>query len=78
MIIQWNLGIKDTLGQGVYIVLYKKVSFIRRLKCTGIIGIGTSRFVLIKMCSLFGVSFISGSTVFMIPYYLVSHFLEVT
>ena len=27
-------------------VLYREVSFIRRLKCTGIIGIGTSRFVL--------------------------------
>ena len=37
--IQWNLRIKDTLGQGV-------LSFIERLpllKCTGIIGIGTSR-----------------------------------
>ena len=29
-------------------VLYKEVSFIRRLKCTGIIGIGTSRFVLYR------------------------------
>ena len=39
--LQWNLRIKDTLGQGV-------LSFIERfplLKCTGIIGIGTSRFV---------------------------------
>ena len=27
-------------------VLYREVSFIRRLKCTGVIGIGTSRFVL--------------------------------
>ena len=26
-------------------VLYREVSFIRRLKCTGIIGIGTNRFV---------------------------------
>ena len=26
--------------------LYREVSFIRRLKCTGIIGIGMSRFVL--------------------------------
>ena len=29
-------------------VLYRGVSFIRRLKCTGIIGIGTSRFVLYR------------------------------
>ena len=29
-------------------VLYREVSFIRRLKCTGIIGIGTSKFVLDK------------------------------
>ena len=29
-------------------VLYREVSFIRRLKCTGIIGIGTSRFVLYR------------------------------
>ena len=46
-------------------VLYREVSFIQRLECTCIIGIGTSRFVLyIERCSLFGVSFISGSTVF--------------
>ena len=45
-------------------VLYREVSFIRRLKCTGIIGIGMSRFVLIERCSLFGVSFIRGSTVY--------------
>ena len=36
-------------------VLYREVSFIRRLKCTGTIGIGTSRFG--------EVSFIGGSTV---------------
>ena len=29
-------------------VLYREVSFILRLKCTGIIGIGTSRFVLYR------------------------------
>ena len=29
-------------------VFYREVSFIRRLKCTGIIGIGTSRFVLYR------------------------------
>ena len=29
-------------------VLYREVSFIRRLKCTGIIGIGTSKFVLYR------------------------------
>ena len=29
-------------------VLYREVSFIRRLKCTGIIGIGMSRFVLYR------------------------------
>ena len=29
-------------------VLYREVSFIRRLKCTGVIGIGTSRFVLYR------------------------------
>ena len=29
-------------------VLYREVSFIQRLKCTGIIGIGTSRFVLYR------------------------------
>ena len=45
-------------------VLYREVSFIRRLKCTGIIGIGTSRFVLYREVSLFGVSFIGGSTVY--------------
>ena len=29
-------------------VLYREVSFIRRLECTGIIGFGTSRFVLYR------------------------------
>ena len=29
-------------------VLYREVSFTRRLKCTGIIGIGMSRFVLYR------------------------------
>ena len=32
-------------------VLYREVSFIRRLICTGIIGIGTSRFVLYREVS---------------------------
>ena len=32
-------------------VLYREVSFFRRLKCTGIIGIGTSRFVLYREVS---------------------------
>ena len=40
-------------------VLYREVSFIRRLKCTGIIGIGMSRFVLYRE-----VSFIGGSNVY--------------
>ena len=46
-------------------VLCREVSFIRRLKCTGIIGIGVSIICLlyIERCSLFGVSFIGGSTV---------------
>ena len=30
------------------VVLYREVSFIRRLKCTGKIGIRTSRFVLYR------------------------------
>ena len=45
--LQWNLRIKDTLGQGV-LSLYREVSFFRRLKCTGILRIGTSRFVLYR------------------------------
>ena len=32
-------------------VLYREVSFIRRLKCTGIIGIGTSKFVFYREVS---------------------------
>ena len=32
-------------------VLYREVSFIRRLKCTGIIGIWMSRFVLYREVS---------------------------
>ena len=32
-------------------VLYREVSFIPRLKCTGIIGIGMSRFVLYVLYS---------------------------
>ena len=59
MCIQWNLRIKDTLGQGVFF-LYREVSFIQRLKYT---VIGMSRFVLYREVSLFGVSFIGGSTV---------------
>ena len=51
-------------------VLYREVSFIQRLKCTGIIGIGTSRFVLYKEVSLFGVSFITGFTVAVILCFL--------
>ena len=70
-------------------VLYREVSFIRRLKCTGIIEIGMSRFVLYREVSfirrlkctviiglgrvdlsiverLFRVSFIGGSTVFVL------------
>ena len=43
-------------------VLYREVSFIRRLKCTGIMGIGTSRFVIYRE-----VSFIGGSTVYLSP-----------
>ena len=39
-------------------VLHREMSFIRRLKCTGIIGIRTSRFVLYRE-----VSFIGGFTV---------------
>ena len=39
-------------------VLYREVSFIRRLKCTGIIGIGTIRFILYR--EVFG-----GFTVYM-------------
>ena len=48
-----NKGHDGTRG----FVLYREVSFIRRLKCTGIIGIGTS---FIERCPLFGVSFIGG------------------
>ena len=33
------------------LVLYKEVSFIQRVKCTGIIRIGTSRFVLYREVS---------------------------
>ena len=40
----------------------RSFSFIQRLKCTGIIGIGTSRF---ERRSLFGVSFIGGSTIYL-------------
>ena len=58
VIIQWNLRIKNTLGQGVSSFI--EVSFIQRLKCTGIIGIGMSRF---ERCSLFEASFIRNSTV---------------
>ena len=44
--LQWNLRIKDTLGQGV-------LSFIERFPYSevGIIGIGTSRFVLYREVS---------------------------
>ena len=38
-------------------------SFIQRLQCTDIIGTGTNSFVLYREVSLFGVSFIRGSTV---------------
>ena len=55
ILIQWNL--KNSLSQPKghvgtrSFVLYREVSFIRRLKCTGIIGIGTSRFVLYREVS---------------------------
>ena len=45
---------------GTRFVLYREVSFIRKLKCTGIIGVELS---FIERCPLFGVSFIGGSTV---------------
>ena len=45
--IQWNLRIKDTLGQGV-LSFIERFPLFRRLKYTGIIGIGTSRFVLYR------------------------------
>ena len=57
--IQWNLRIKHMLGQGV-------LSFMRRLKCTSIIGVGMSRFVpyrevfFIPSASLIGGSTVSG------------------
>ena len=38
---------------GSMYILHREVSFIRRLKCTGIIGIGTSRFVLYREVSFF-------------------------
>ena len=38
---------KGHVGTGSF-VLYREVSYIRRLKCTGIIGIGTSKFVLYR------------------------------
>ena len=41
--LQWNLRIKNMLGQGV-LSLWRGF-LIWRFKCTGIIGIGTSRFV---------------------------------
>ena len=44
-------------------VLYREVSFIWRLKCTGIIGLGRVVLSFIERCTLFGVSFIRGSTV---------------
>ena len=52
-------------------VLYREVSFIQRLKCTGIIGIGTSVFVLYREVFLFGVSFIGGSTVHALLHYCI-------
>ena len=54
---------KGHVGTGSF-VLYREVSFIWRSKCTGVIGIGTIRFAFIERCSLFGVSFIGGSTVY--------------
>ena len=41
---------KGQVGKRCF-VLYREVSFIQRLKCTGIIGMWTSRFVL-KRCPL--------------------------
>ena len=49
-------------------VLYREVSFIPRLKCTGIIGIGTSRFVLYREVVFIRSVLIGGSTV--MPYNL--------
>ena len=48
-------------------VLYREVSFIRMLKCTGIIGIGRVDLSFIERSSLFGVSFIGRSTVQDLP-----------
>ena len=48
LLVQWNLRIKDMLGQGVLSFIYREVFYIQRLKCIGIIGIGTSRFVLYR------------------------------
>ena len=45
---------KEHIGARSF-VLYREVSFIRRLKCTGVLGIWTSRFVLYRE-----VSFIRG------------------
>ena len=46
-------------------ILYREVSYIRRLKCTGIIKIGRVDLSFKERCSLFGVSFIGGSTVYL-------------
>ena len=45
--LQWNLRIKDTLGQGV-LSFIERFPLFQHLKCTGIIGIGTSRFFLYR------------------------------
>ena len=45
--VQWNLQIKDMLGQGV-LSFIERCPLFGRLKCTGIIGIGTSIFVLYR------------------------------
>ena len=55
ILIQWNLQIKDTLN--------REVSFIRRLNCTNIVGIGRVDLYFIERFSLFGVFFIGGSTI---------------
>ena len=48
-------------------VLYREVSFIRRLKCSGIIGIGTSRFVFYRGVFFIRSVLIGGSTVQDLP-----------
>ena len=65
-----DLYSKEHIGTRSF-VHYREVPFIWKLKCNSIIGIGLS---IIERCSLFGVSFIRGSTVYYyvhVPYYFV-------